>query len=243
MAQEGESSAIAIAGDQALRLRPEVRSAALELLEREDSTRVRRMDERAAEWYARTVSDAPDDLAELIYHRLRVKDLAGATAVWRPECAPLLADAEADLSGAARRWLRARLADAAPTSQSVEAWEVDAHKRVRDLLGRGLVPNAEAVVAERRERTDTSPLLIYDAWFSRRRGDRFGAWRLLRDALDVREPIRWSRVLLAARLAFSIGHPTTADRLLDQLARERSSLPPESDRYRDMLALDAAKVA
>ena len=52
------------------------------------------IDEHAVAWYAKQDLTEAVNVAELVYHRLRLRDLNGAQQVWRAECAPLLIDAE-----------------------------------------------------------------------------------------------------------------------------------------------------
>ena len=65
-----------------LRLRPEVRSATLKLLELHKAELVRKIDSRAADWYSRQDLNDPANAAELVYHSLRLRDLVRARCNW-----------------------------------------------------------------------------------------------------------------------------------------------------------------
>src|SRR5262249_27378728 len=73
-------------GDSALRLRPDVRAAVLSLLEQDEPALVSTIDQRAAAYYEALKSDSAVDAAELVYHRLRLDDVAAARAAWREGC-------------------------------------------------------------------------------------------------------------------------------------------------------------
>ena len=135
---------------------------------RPTGARVRTIDERAATWYAGQDVDDPVNAAELVYHRLRLGDLAGAErrpgATAARRCS-LYADEELPVHlDAAREWLRERT-HAAPTADDAHAaWEREALERVRALIARGVVQAIGPLLEEREERGRDSPLVLYDAW-------------------------------------------------------------------------------
>jgi hypothetical protein len=109
-----------VSGTDVLRLRPEVRSAALRLLEHDDRKLVRAIEMRAHRWYEGQDINNPEIASELVYHRLRLGNVKGAEEAWREGCAMHLQNAAEDLKPKARAWLNARLgqgsaADAART--------------------------------------------------------------------------------------------------------------------------------
>lgn len=171
-----------IATDGSLRLRPEVRLATLRLLETERTDRVREIDKRAAKWYAsHDLSDAVN-VAELVYHRLRLSDLDGAEDAWRDDCIPHLMFAEDELQEdavEARAWLREHLSSGSSEAAELEAWELDALGRIKNAMERQLLRAIPAILAERSERSPTSPLLVYDAWVMRQSGDLAGARKIM----------------------------------------------------------------
>ena len=222
-------------GPGVLRMRPEVRSAVLRVLTDADPDRVAEIDQRAAAWLAEQASGDPADAAELVYHRLRLGDAAGAEAAWREGCAARLRTAADDLfNPAAKQWLSDRLN---ATSVRLAAWEQDAAERVHAANKRGLSRIVAATLAEHRERTAGSPLLVYDAWGRWSAGDRAGAAALLDQADPTTGPIGRDRALLRAGLAAEAGERTTADRLLVEIAAE--ALWPDS---LSALAVQAARV-
>lgn len=213
---------VALAGAEgALILRPELRSATLRLLQQEDAAFVRGIDGRAAAWYAgRDLAD-PLNVAELVYHRLRLGDVAAAAEVWRAECANLLLRAEEDLpQGEARAWLLERIQSATTGAPSLEAWEKDAVERMRGALGRGLLRVAPGILAERTERSANSPLAVYDALDLMNRGDLGSASALLTAAGPGEGAVARDRSLLAALLALRAGDRRGADRALAQVEDE-----------------------
>jgi hypothetical protein len=171
-----------IATDGSLRLRPEVRLATLRLLETERTDRVLEIDKRAAEWYAgQDLSDAVN-VAELVYHRLRLGNLEGAEDAWRDDCIPHLLFAEDELQEdavEAREWLREHLSSGSSEAAELEAWELDALGRIKNAMERQLLRAIPAILAERAERSPTSPLVVYDAWVRRQSGDLSGAREIL----------------------------------------------------------------
>ena len=168
------------AGPGVLRMRPEVRSAVLRLLTDADPDRVAEIDRRAVTWLAGQASDDPADAAELVYHRLRIGDVAGAGTAWRAGCAARLGTAADDLfDPAAKQWLLDRLSAA---SVQLAVWEQNAAERIRDANSRGLSRIVAGTLAEHRGRTADSPLLVHDAWVRWRAGDAAGAAGLLDEA-------------------------------------------------------------
>jgi hypothetical protein len=223
------------AGPGVLRMRPEVRSAVLRLLTDADPDRVAEIDRRAAGWLAEHASDDAADAAELVYHRLRLGDVAGAEAAWREGCASRLGTAADDLfDPAAKRWLLDRLSAA---SVRLAAWEQDAAARIRRANKRGLTRTVAGTLAENHDRTADSPLLVHDAWVRRRAGDVAGAANLLDEAAPATGPIGRDRALVRAGLAVEAGERSTADRLLAGITDDALWPDPLS-----ALAVQAARV-
>jgi hypothetical protein len=203
---------LAPAAELSLRMRPEVRTATMRLLERENNDRVREIDARAVAWYTSHGAEAPAEAAELVYHRLRLGDVPGAAAAWVAGCASLMLGADEEIPEQfphARAWLRDRVGDAAVVA---EVWEPEMYAEVRHLIKRGNLPAAAARLASRPERSPESPLLEYDAWLRHRlHGDTPGARRII-----GRPRHRPGRVL-AAWLAAEDGDPRASDDLLAPL--------------------------
>jgi hypothetical protein len=233
---------LVLPGTAVLQLRPEVRSATLQLLATDKPARVREIDERAAAWYAKQDPDDIVNAAELVYHRLRLGDLDGAALAWRDGCAPLLLYAEDELPDkAARDWLlnRTKVPASGPTEQL--AWERDACDRLQALLLRGVLPSVDSVLAERTERSPGSALIVYDALSRHWNGDREGA----RTLLDAAEPAHGTagrdRAVVRAWLAAETGDREGAERWLAELEPlERWGNRP--DPALDALTVTAARV-
>ncbi|MES2044604.1 MAG: trypsin-like peptidase domain-containing protein [Pseudomonadota bacterium] len=162
-----------VEGGEVLRLRPEVRTATLALLEREKPDLVAQIDRHAADWYARADNPSVEDRAERVYHCLRSADLANAAAAWVDGCGAYLTFAGDDLRDArARRWLSRRLTttDIATTQ---DAWEQDAAERIRKLRGRGHDSAIAGILAEGDQRSGRGALAFQEAyqhWLERRPG-------------------------------------------------------------------------
>lgn len=198
-----------------LRLRPEVRAAALKLLELNSPDRVRSIDERATVWYANQDLREPVNRAELIYHRLRLSNIVGAAQVWRDTCAPLLLYAEDELPQAAteaRRWLRERLQQVPVPPFDLRSWELGAVERIRGALARGLHRIVPAILAEYDQRSPGSPLMLYDAWIDLRNGAERRARMTLRAMIRAADPAGRNAGVLSALVA--IRSAKVSDRFL-----------------------------
>jgi hypothetical protein len=199
---------------ETLRLRADLRAAVLWLLEHDDPAFVRKVDEKAAEWYAKADSKSPEIAAELVYHRLRLGDLAGAAAAWQAECALFLQDALDEIPEGARSWLRARVGVLGSSEVPLEAWEVDARRRIQDALERGLTQHVADILRERAERSTESPLVFFDAWVERQAGNVERAASLLDSKGYPPGPSGRDRTALRALLAVELGSRRTADQWL-----------------------------
>ncbi|MDX8148792.1 AAA family ATPase [Lentzea sp. BCCO 10_0061] len=223
-----------------LRLRPEVRTATLRLLEADDLDRVRKIDRRAADWYASHASgDA--SAAELVYHLLRLGDVPTAQRVWTSGCAPLLRHAVEEIpenEPEARAWLRRRT-DGVPAP--LTEWENDAASRISAALARDLDRAVPEILRERPERSKSSALVLYDAWLRWRQGDIVTARRVLAEAGFPDGPRGRDRAILGAMLAREDGDREAADRLLARV--DSPDVWPDSRTgRRSALAARAARV-
>jgi hypothetical protein len=223
----------------ALRLRPEVRVATLRLLEIEDFERVNEIDRRTADWYSGPGA-APDDpearvaaAAEAVYHYVRAGDVDRARAAWVDGSLAFLRGVEDDIPARfsrARRWLRSQVAggdDELRTSVGLlRSWETSALARIENALARGLDRSVPSILDERPDRSADSPLLAYDAWIRRERGDGRGAAQLLHYASATSGRVGWVRRIVAARTAMFNRDFAQADRLLRAVG---SSGPANAD--------------
>jgi hypothetical protein len=240
--EETDTLGIALPGSGVLRLRPEVRSATLQLLSTEDEAGVRAIDARAVAWYETTDPDDVANAAELVYHRLRLGDVDGAQAAWREGCAPLLAYSVEEVpAGAPQDWLRGRAA--APPGVGVElaTWEGDACGRISELLQRGNVERVAPILAEYSDRSPGSPLVFYDALVHRWRGEREEARAVLAAAAPAEGLVARDRALVAAWLAAEAGDLETADGWLEGLDRS-GAWTERQDPVLDALTVSAGRV-
>ena len=216
-----------VEGTDVLRLRPEVRSAALSWLQKDQPEMVKLVDQRAAEWYATQDVHDPEVAAELVYHRLRLGDLAGAEDGWRDGCGRFLTGAAEDLEGAARYWLEARLgAVSGDVHESSKAYEQNAAERIRSARSRGHRRAARGILNERpREHTNDSPLVFQEAYEQWLLGTPHEAARLLDEAGDAPGRVGRDRRVLRALLWRDADGRLEADELLGQ----SDGLPAWSD--------------
>ncbi|WP_433292281.1 trypsin-like peptidase domain-containing protein [Actinoplanes sp. CA-030573] len=209
-------------GQEELRLRPDLRAAALTLLELDDPARVRAIDHGAAIWYEMREPTAVNT-AELVYHRLRLGDVERAATAWRDECAPMLADAGNELPPGARLWLHVRTTGQAARHAE---WETDAVVRIERALSRGRGEQAVAkILDERRARNPGGPLTFYDAWLRWRRGDAAGAADILARSAGLGR----NEAILSARLASEAGDVPSVDRLLAAVQSHENRDPLRPD--------------
>jgi hypothetical protein len=233
-----------VEGCDVLRLRPEVRAATLELLERDRPDLVRKIDERAAGWYASQASDQPEIAAELVYHLLRLGRVADAAKAWRDGAGSFLMYADGEIRhDEARAWLQTRLGMQAQTSAafSVETWEQAAVERIRLVRGRKHDRAVKEILKEHHDRTDASPLVFHEAFELRRAGDPHAARALLDSAGDTGGTVGRDRRALRALLAADSGDLRAADALLTSLESPEQWTDRQSGQL-DALTIQAARI-
>ncbi len=200
-----------------LHLRPEVRSATLNFLEQANAGRVKQIDERAVAWYKRQDLNEIANAAELIYHDLRLGNLEEAEKSWRDDCAPLLLFAEEDIPAAlpaARTWLRNHGVGKEAEETSLVNWEGGALKRIHSANSRGQVRLVPEILAKRKQRSEGSPLIIYDAWSQWKAGSLENAREVLEEAKPADGRVERDRTILKAFFTEQGGERSTAYQLL-----------------------------
>ncbi len=229
-----------VEGSEVLRLRHEVRAAALELLEKDRADLVKEVDRRAADWYAKQDTNDPEIAAELVYHRLRLGDRRGAEEAWRDGCGRFLTDAADELPPASRTWLNVRLGRTKPHSQATRyGYEVEAAERIRLARSRGLERIIRDILGEQATRTSASPLVFqeaYEAWLQGKEAD---AIRILERAGDAPGFVGRDRKLLHALLLGQSGRYREADGVLAGIDGE----PSWVDRPSPLLYASAVRAA
>ncbi len=241
---DDEALTLPTGGDGSLALRPEVRCATLCLLEHEDQALVRELDTRAVAWYAEQDLTQPENAAELVYHSLRLKNLARAKAAWLPECASLLKFAEEELpedAKAERKWLREQLAGTGGDGD-LKIWEQEAVQRIRSSLSRGLERTLFGILGEKTQRSENSPLIFYDAWACFKVGDLQAAWNILNAAEESAGHIRRDRTVLGALLARELGKLETADQWLAKILADDWPSGNEHPIRIEALAIRSARI-
>jgi hypothetical protein len=228
-----------------LELRPEVRSATLRLLEMKDAAKVRAMDEKAVDWYKdQDIADV-NNVAELIYHLLRLKRLDEARKIFRIDCVPLLRDAINELpedANAERSWLEKQIGVTNDEpADNILGWEIQAALDIKNRLERGLVKDIDDILRSRVERTVGSPLLIYDAWINFRSGDLTGAIDKLENGKGASGSILRDQKIFQAFLLMQQQQWYRADMLLDDL-QHKSWWNDRMDSYHEILLLKAARI-
>ena len=205
---------------------------------------MREIDERAIAWYAGRDLDDVTNAAELVYHSLRLGNVEKAESVWREDCAPLLIYTEDDLPttpATVRSWLRDKGVGSTVSSTTLENWEKDALRRIRAAISRGLARMVPEILAERRQRSDESPLILYDAWTHWMAGHLERARSALYKAKPAGGAIGRDRAILSAMLAAKAGERKTAYQALD-LAEDEGLWSDRPDGGRERLAIAAARV-
>ena len=204
-----------VEGTDVLKIRSEVRTPALELLEKDQPALVKSVDERAVEWYRKENKSDPELVAELIYHALRLGDVATAEKAWRDDCRKFLRDVGDDMPAGGRAWLHARGVGVIDESaiDPTAAWEADAAERIRAARARGNERAVKHILHEREERTTASPLLFHDAYEMWLTGYRTKALELLEEAGEVAGPVGRDRTVLRALLFAEAGDDRAAKTL------------------------------
>jgi hypothetical protein len=208
-------------------IRPEVRSAALKLLERENEKRVRTIDERAIKFYKKKRKPQDAEKIELIYHYLRTGKIKNAEKLWQQDYSNSLDVNAEDIPekyADARKWLQDKTGHA-PLEMNIDDWETDAYNRIKALRIRGHLDAIPGVLGERKERSTGSRLLIYDAWILwQNHRDVKQALRLLDPAnhytKNITPVVYYERQVVAARIAYQSGDNEHADHILDTLLKE-----------------------
>jgi len=228
-----------VEGTTALRLRAEVRSATLRLLIRDSGDMVRTIDQRAVAFYENEDLSDPENVADLVYHRLRLGDVKGAEQAWRPECAEFLTYAAEDLEDPAKSWLVERVGSSARPSLS--SWERLANERIKSSRKRGLERNVAKILNERQERSDASPLLFQNAYELKADGKLEDARQILSSAGAASGPVARDRAVLNALLAAKAGDRHAADDFLCQVDGEEHWTDRKQGRL-ELLAVRAARI-
>lgn len=242
---EGDPRALSVllpGRSDVLHLRPELRSATLKLLEKDNPERVRIIDQRAVIWYAKQDRTDFAIAAELVYHHLRLGDIKGAEDAWLDGCGLLLMYAADDLpddAEAQRKWLEGRAVEGGV--EDLTRWEKEATERIKSAFSRGLLRVVPDVLKERTERNKKSQLTIYDAWMSWQDGDIAGARARLGPGEEITGPTERDRAALGALFAAHSDDRVEAHRLLDELGNSQywSDRPSGS---LEMLAVQAARI-
>lgn len=210
-----------VEGTEQLQVRPEVRAAALALLESSEPAFVRKVDEEAARWYAAQDTNDPQSAAQLVYHRLRLADIAGAQSAWRPGCEIHLQYAAENLRNGAREWLESRLGATDAGTAAADVYEQEASDRIRAARGKGKTRQVRGILDERTERSGGGALVFHEAYELRDRGERAEALQLLQDAgIEGTAGEARERALLAALIHAENGSRADAEEILGRWCRE-----------------------
>lgn len=173
--------------DGALIYRSDVRRIVMSLLRESDPERVQAIEEAAVTHYAardqipRNAATVLLERAEELYHRLQLQHVPEIlNERWMPGVEPHLAAAIDELPPRERAWLASRLGRRLLPDElaqaSLDAWERDTARSVRELLDSGDVHGALRSLHERRERLAGSALYLLEAEAL----DRAGDWDQLR---------------------------------------------------------------
>lgn len=200
----------------ALSLRHEVRTAALWLLEHDQAKIVRSIEEAAVAWYAAqpSVNSDPTLAAELVYHKLRLGDTDGARSAWIEGCGSRLRFASDNLTGAAKKWLSARLGESEIAEDVEQVWEAEASERIVSSRKRSLARAAGSILQESSSRGVDSELVFHEAYERWLEDDYRSALEVLDRAGPGGRDVAGPRAALKAAVFVAMGHPWEADRAL-----------------------------
>lgn len=204
-------------GGNALQPRPEVRAATLALLERDNAQLVKSVNERAIRWYSNQRPPTTEAAAELVYHNLRLGNVASAERAWLDGVGAFLTFAADDIPDVrARNWLLGRLG-ASSQADDLVLWEQEAAERIRAARSRGLDRIISQILRERTDRSKESPILFHDALLLMEQGQYDKAIELLDTAGRQPGRIGRDRTALRALLARKKNDLRLADELLMQI--------------------------
>ena len=228
-----------------IQLRPELRTATIKLLETEDADLVKKIDRKAVDFYTQTDLNNFDNRAELIYHLLRLGELEEAKKYWLTECAPLLKYATRDLpdtASAARSWLQDQIGHViGEQKDDIKIWEIQSVKQIKDLLSRGHFKGVSEILKQRKERSESSPLLIYDAWWAFWiEEDARRALKILAESQPEHTAVARNQNLFRAFLEARAGNTFLADQILSKI--NINDWNDRKDRNLEILALQAARI-
>lgn len=157
--------------DNGYRHRSDLRKLMLPLLSAAEPAKVKEIHRLAAKHHKGET--APHLRAERLYHLLQLEEFETAGAEWSLEAGETLGDATDELPTNAQAWLRSRLdVELTPqhsASSDLETWEIHAERIAAEALQIDKPDEALQVLAERRERTHASRLLILEAEALRRK--------------------------------------------------------------------------
>jgi len=225
--------------DGALIYRSDVRRIVMGLLRESDPDRVLAIEEAAVTHYAahdqipRDAATVLLERAEELYHRLQLQQPPEIlNERWMTGVEPHLAAAIDELPPRERAWLAShlgrRLLPEELAQASLDAWERDTARSVRELLDSGEVQGALRSLHERKERLAGSALYLLEAEAL----DRAGDWDALRVLCDVgiqsadersRRDLSIGLRLFAARAELHDKQATAARALLDEAQALASS--------------------
>jgi hypothetical protein len=157
-----EVALVTVDSDGALRHRPDLRRLMVELLLEDEPEKTWAIHAQAVKYYAARPAE-PRERAEEIYHRLQLGHPTGEiSGRWLNGVEPYLESALAELTGARRAFLAARLnVEVDPETRrlaDLEDWETLTARKVEERLAEGRADAALELLRLRPERTSESPL-------------------------------------------------------------------------------------
>ncbi len=192
-----EVSLITPINERAVRHRSDIRAVMLRSLRQEHPSAVPDIHRAAVAYYAR--QEGVEARAEEIYHWLFIEtDLERTSArwerKWQAELDRRLSPALFELDDRPRRWLASQLgmtgiSDAVAEDTTLPEWERFTERRVRDLMQRHKWLDALALLGERTERTQSSPLYFLEASLLRQQQRWEEARRVAYDGIYVHKQV------------------------------------------------------
>ncbi len=211
-----------------LTLRPEVRTATLKLLEFDNPDRIKLIHQNTVKWYAASDLANISNRAELIYHYLKLGDIAAAEKLWTPDCIQPLIEAHIDFpeGNEARKWLEQRTVVGDDISEIAEQETI---RRIKDALVRGNDRVVTGILQEKTRHAPDGMLLNYDALMMIKGKEFAKAYDLLSDIPSSKGLVTYQRKVLLALAAMRIGEMNKCEELLLPLEEiaTRSKFPAE----------------
>ncbi|HEX2629810.1 MAG TPA: hypothetical protein VHM26_12380, partial [Chitinophagaceae bacterium] len=190
--------------------------------------RIKLIHQNTVKWYAASDLTNISNRAELIYHYLKLGDIAAAEKLWTPDCIQPLIEAHIDFAegNEARKWLEQRTVVGDVISEIAEQETI---RRIKDALVRGNDRVVTGILQEKTRHAPDGMLLNYDALMMIKGKEFAKAYDLLSGTPSSKGLVTYQRKILLALAAMRIGEMNKCEELLLPLEEiaTRSKFPAE----------------